>query len=85
MPGGKAARKGIVIPNAPTDLDGAIRYAAWIIAQVARGNLSAEEARVMTDAVKVFRDLLDARDQDGKMATAQRMLDEMRQLKGVTT
>jgi hypothetical protein len=83
MPGvKKEARKGLAIPNAPTDLAGAIRYAGWIIAQVARGNLSPEEAKVMTDAVKVFKDLLAVRDEDAKLAAAKKMLDEMRAMKG---
>jgi hypothetical protein len=63
------------------DLDSALKWSSFIVMQVARGNLSPQEAAAMTTALKEFRSLLDARDSDAKLAEAKKVLAEMKALR----
>ena len=69
-------RKGVHIPRPPRDLASALKFSAWIVTQVARGNLSPAEGKCMTDALREFRELLGAQDMDAKVAEIKALLAE---------
>jgi hypothetical protein len=80
-PVGKKKRY-IALPGRLKDLESALKWSEWIVRQVARKNLTAQEAAAMTAAIKEFRTLLDARDADAKLAEAKRVVEEMKALRG---
>lgn len=80
MPAPKRAdhRRGIKIPRAPRTLEDCVGFLSWLSVNLARGNLSNEDARAMTAAIKELREVLGARDADVKLAEAKRLLAELK-------
>ena len=76
------SREGLKIPRAPKTLDDAVRLAAWAAVQVARGNISHNDARAITDALKEFRELLSVRDARQEAETLRRQIAELRERVG---
>jgi hypothetical protein len=75
------SNRRIKLPPNPKDVESALRFASWIVVQVARKNISAPEAKAMLDGLKEFRALLDARDSDKKLAEARQLVADMRAMK----
>jgi hypothetical protein len=77
----QVSTRRIKLPPNPKDVESALRFASWIVVQVARKNISAPEAKAMLDGLREFRALLDARDADKKLAEAKKVLEEMKALR----
>jgi hypothetical protein len=66
----------------PRDLHDAVRLAGWCALQVAKGEMSKDDAQAVTALLKEFRQLLKDRDADAKLAEARRLVAEMKAAKG---